>query len=683
VAVQPRPALLRPLLAVADRLRTSARLAVLSIVLLVPGLIATYSYAGVIGGQVDFATLEQAGTAVVRPALVALSDTVAGRDPDLDPLQKAVGAHPELKLEKVMSAVAGSGGRVAQATTLAAFITEAGNTSKLILDPDLDSFYVMDLQIVQLPKALVAAAHAADPVAEVGTGGLVGDQAVHAGELTGAATAIRSDVQTADGATALTGLAGRLTAVTGAASAVEALAKTLTDTLDKPGPADPSAAAVAVRAAVDPAADVLSELLAARVGGFSQSRAITLSITAAGLLIAVWFAAAVWWRTRNDVRLAVTGVTAIAEGDLDVKPLPAGRDEFGDIGRALATARTRLFEVDAELRHAHGVREKQMRANFMHQRESERQLRERAQGVIDETATVIEGELHDVVSRVDQVRTAAGTIDERVSAADEATRTVVARAREAEDVVCAVEESLRRVAGTAQLIAGIASQTRLLALNATIEAARAGEAGRGFTVVANEVKDLAMNTTESTEQIAEVIATLERDAANMASTIAAMVGGIGGIDEATGVLRGVASEQQSVVGQLEERVAETLGRIRKLSELTERLERRHSERIAASGSLLIRTDGGSTGHSAELVDLSAGGLRCRYDRNTGLTLALGDTVEVELQLGADRLAVYARVLHVDAQDARIETGMQFMDTPEHVAERINAHVDSLLDNGQV
>jgi methyl-accepting chemotaxis protein len=680
--VQPRPALLRPLLAVADRLRTSARLAVLSIVLLVPGLIATYSYAGVIGGQIDFASLEQAGTAVVRPALAALSDTVAGQSPDLGPLQKAVGEHPELKLEKVMSAVAGSGGRVSQATALAAFITEAGNTSKLILDPDLDSFYVMDLQIVQLPKALVAAAEAASPTASAtGSGGLVGEQAVHAGELSSAATAIRSDVQTAAGATALTGLAGRLASLTAAADSIDALGKTLTDTLDKPGPADPSAVATAVKSAVDPSVDVLSELLAVRVGGFSQSRTVTLSITVVGLLIAIWFAAAVWWRTRHDVHLVVTGMTAIAEGNLAVKPIPAGRDEFGDIGLALATARTRLSEVDTELRHAHGVREKQMKASFMHQRESERQLRERAQGVIDETATVIEGELHDVVARVDQVRTAAGTIDERVSAADEATRTVVARAREAEDVVSAVEESLRRVAGTAQLIAGIASQTRLLALNATIEAARAGEAGRGFTVVANEVKDLAMNTTESTEQIAEVIATLERDAANMASTIAAMVGGISGIDEATGVLRGVASDQQAVVGQLEERVAETLGRIHKLSELTERLERRHTERIAASGSLVIRTDGGSTGYVADLVDLGAGGLRCRYARDNGLGLALGDAVEVELHLGTDRLTVYARVLHVDTHEGRSDVGMQFMDPPDDVAERINAHVGSLLDDG--
>ena len=356
---------------------------------------------------------------------------------------------------------------------------------------------------------------------------------------------------------------------------------------------------------------MLSDLLAVRVGGFSDSRAIRLSVTIAGLTIAVWFAIAVWWRTRHDVHLVVTSVTAIAEGELGVKPLPGGRDEFGDIGRALDTARTRLAEVDAELRHAHGVREKQMHASFMHQRESERQLRDRAQRVIDETATVIATELQDVVAQVDGVRTAAGTIDERVSAADTATRSVVDRAREAEQVVSAVEDSLRRVAGTAKLIAGIAGQTRLLALNATIEAARAGEAGRGFTVVANEVKDLAMNTTESTEQIAETIATLERDAANMAGTIAAMVGGIGGIDEATGVLRGVASEQQSVVAELDQRVAETLVRIRKLSELTERLERRHAERINASGTLIVRVDGESTGHTAELVDLSSGGLRCR------------------------------------------------------------------------
>lgn len=77
-----------------------------------------------------------------------------------------------------------------------------------------------------------------------------------------------------------------------------------------------------------------------------------------------------------------------------------------------------------------------------------------------------------------------------------------------------VEESSTEIAQAASLISSIADQTNLLALNAAIEAARAGEHGRGFSVVADEVRALAIKTRESTDKIHDVVSTLTERAAS-------------------------------------------------------------------------------------------------------------------------------------------------------------------------
>jgi methyl-accepting chemotaxis protein len=659
------PVLLRPVLLAADRMRTSLRLGALVLVLMVPGVAATYAYTNEANSKIAFSALERDGTDVVRPALLALADTVAGRTPDVAALRSAVARLPQLK-----ATMPADGG----AAALAGMITEVGNTSNLILDPDLDSFYVMDAQIVQLPKALSAAARAAAGPTATGRDA-VAAQAVLAGELSGAADSLRTDVKTAASSTAMAGLATRLAPLIRAADAVAALAKTLTDSLGAPGPVDATGTAATVRDAVAPVVDVLNDLLGVRIGGFERERIMVLAIAVGGLALAMWFAVGVLWRTRHDVALTVTGVTAIADGDFADRTVPTGRDELGDIGRSLSAARSRLVAQESDLLDAQSVREEQLRASFLHQRQAELRLRDRAQSIINESTSVIADELRLVTEQVAGVRQATDTIDHGISASDHATVAVVDHARRAEDVIGSLERSLRRVAATASLVQGIAGQTRLLALNATIEAARAGELGLGFTVVADEVKELATTTSRSTEQIAETIGELERDTAEMAGTIAAMVSGIAGMGESATSLRAVAADQGSVVGRLADQMARTIERVEQMSGLAAQLERRQSDRVAASGTVELRRSGTEPVRGT-LLNVSAGGLRLRVDAGSGLSG--GDMVETELGAGDDRIRIHARVVSRETGPDGDVIGAQFLITDAEMAGRVADYVSELV-----
>lgn len=132
---------------------------------------------------------------------------------------------------------------------------------------------------------------------------------------------------------------------------------------------------------------------------------------------------------------------------------------------------------------------------------------------------------------------AAHQLGEDTTALSATTSRTVAEAGTALRTMTALTEASAEIETAVRVIAQVAGQTRLLALNAMIEAARAGDAGRGFAVVASEVKDLASETTQSSQDIAEQVRAAQEAARAAGAAISAITAAIQEIDTQIGQVR--------------------------------------------------------------------------------------------------------------------------------------------------
>jgi hypothetical protein len=187
-------------------------------------------------------------------------------------------------------------------------------------------------------------------------------------------------------------------------------------------------------------------------------------------------------------------------------------------------------------------------------------------GAAEETATqanVVSAASEQVSKNVEVVATSAeelmASIREISKSSNEAARVAknaVGVAGLTNQRIGKLGESSIEIGKVIKVITSIAEQTNLLALNATIEAARAGEAGKGFAVVANEVKELAKQTAQATEEIGQKIGAIQSDTTDAVKAIGEITAIINQVNDISNTIASAVEEQTATTTEIGRNVQE-------------------------------------------------------------------------------------------------------------------------------
>lgn len=282
-----------------------------------------------------------------------------------------------------------------------------------------------------------------------------------------------------------------------------------------------TAAIAASLALYDEALPLLDRLLAERADEGTRTELIGYLVLGVVLFLVIYLLTGLYLALEGNLARMREAAGRLAEGDLTTRLELATRDEtgqiataFNDIAEGLNGALYAVHEANEQLAT---VAEQMLRASQQTADGVEKQMGEieQAATAVTEMAAAVQEVAHNTTQAAEaagHADTASATGQRVVEEAVKAITSLAAEVRRAADAIERLESESENVSGVLDVIRGIADQTNLLALNAAIEAARAGEQGRGFAVVADEVRTLAQRTQGATVEIQEMIQRLQEEA---------------------------------------------------------------------------------------------------------------------------------------------------------------------------